>query len=620
MKPPERQRPLMPMMGGGWGRNLGIPAEKPKNFQATAGRLMRYFLPYKWPLVFVVISTILGTGFSILGPRIMGNITTKLYQGLVRQTHGTGNIDFAAISHLLAILSGLYILSAAFTYFPRYIMAHVAQKSIYDLRQQLDHKLTLLPVSYFDTHAHGDILSRFVNDFDNISSSLQQSLTQIIQAIVTFVGVLVMMVLISPIMTITVALTLPLSFYFTRVIARRSQKFFLWRQTVLGELNGHIEEMYTGHQVVKAFSREPEAISRFTEINQRLYEATWKAQFITSVIMPVMNFISNLGYVFVSVVGGILVTLRRIQIGDILAFIQYSRQFSQPITQLSSISNVIQSAIASAERVFEVLDAPEETEIAEPRHLAHITGSIQFDHVSFGYTPNHPVINDLTLDIESGHTVAIVGETGAGKTTLVNLLMHFYDVTEGSIRIDGVDIRFIPRRELHHLLGMVLQDTWLFHGTIRDNIAYGKTGASEEEIIAAAKTAQVHHFVQTLPEGYDTVLNEEAANISAGQKQLLTIARAILADPPILILDEATSSVDTRTEVLIQRAMDHLMRGRTSLVIAHRLSTIQDANRIVVMDQGRIHEEGTHTELLKRQGIYWRLYRSQYAHQEEVSL
>ncbi len=615
----QSSRPFRPMMGGGWGGQLGNPVEKPKNFRNTAGRLLRYFLPYKWALAFVVVSTILGTGFGILAPRIMGLITTQLYQGLLRQVHGTGNIDFSVISHWLVILAALYIISSAFTYFPRYIMAHVAQKSVYDLRQELDHKLSRLPVSYFDTHAHGDILSRFVNDFDNISSTLQQSLTQIIQGIVSFVGVFVMMLLISPVMTITVLLTVPLSFYFTRIIARRSQKFFSRRQTVLGELNGHIEEMYTGHQVVKAFNREAEAIERFTEINERLYEATWKAQFITSIIMPIMTLIGNLGYVFVSVVGGVLVTLRRIPIGDILAFIQYTRQFSQPITQLSSISNVIQSAIASAERVFEVLDAPEETPVSEPHHLTQVQGFIEFDHVSFAYTPNHPVINDLSLHIEPGSTMAIVGETGAGKTTLVNLLMRFYDATEGSIFIDGVDTRLISRHELHHLLGMVLQDTWLFHGTIRENIAYGKVEATDEEIISAAKTAQVDHFVQTLPEGYDTVLNEEAANISAGQKQLLTIARAILADPPVLILDEATSSVDTRTEALIQLAMDRLMQGRTSLVIAHRLSTIQDADHILVLDQGRIHEQGTHEELLKHHGLYWQLYHSQYAHQEDFA-
>ncbi len=388
---------------------------------------------------------------------------------------------------------------------------------------------------------------------------------------------------------------------------------------MLGELNGHIEEMYTGHQVVKAFNREPEAIQRFSEINDRLYSATWKAQFATSIIMPVMNFLSNLSYVFVSVVGAILVTMGRIQIGAILAFIQYSRQFSQPITQLSSISNVIQSAIASAERVFEVLDAPEEPQILDPHHLCQVQGAIEFDHVSFGYVSGHPVIRDMTLNIKPGQRIAVVGESGAGKTTLVNLLMHFYNVITGSIRIDGVDIRFIPRPELHHVLGMILQDTWLFHGTIRDNIAYGQPEATNEKILAAAKTAQVHHFIQTLPQGYDTVLNEEAINISSGQKQLLTIARAIMVNPPILILDEATSSVDTRAEVLIQLAMDHLMQGRTSLIIAHRLSTIQDADHIVVMEKGRIREQGTHLELCQLRGYYWQLYRSQYAHPEDLS-
>lgn len=622
MSTPNNPRSPLPMMGGGrhgWG-NWSQPGEKPKHFRHTANRLMAYFWPYKWSLLLVVVTTILGTVFQIFGPRVMGTITTLLYQGWIRKTHRLGGINFVAIWHLLALLAGLYVFSALLSYLPRYIMAHVSQRSVYDLRQQLDRKLARLPIGYFDSHPHGDILSRFVNDFDNISSTLQQSLTQVIQAIVTFVGVVIMMLTISPIMTLTVVLTLPLSFYFTQIIAKRSQKFFLLRQTVLGELNGHIEEMYTGHLVVKAFAREQEAITRFTEINDRLYDATWKAQFITSIIMPIMNFISNLGYVFVSVVGGVLVTQGRIQIGDILAFIQYARQFSQPITQLSSISNIIQSTLASAERVFDILDTPEEDQPLNPAHVDLVDGQVTFDHVDFGYSGNHLVIHDWNLHIDPGETVAIVGPTGAGKTTIVNLLMRFYNVIHGTIQIDGVDIQDIPRHELHQMLGMVLQDTWLFHGTIRDNIAYGKLNATEEDIMAAAKMAQVDHFVRTLPDGYDTVLNEEAANISAGQKQLLTIARAILADPSILILDEATSSVDTRTELLIQQAMDQLMTGRTSLVIAHRLSTIQGADLIVVMDAGRIVEQGTHQELLRRRGFYWNLYQSQYMYQKGARL
>ncbi|PSR26766.1 MAG: ABC transporter [Sulfobacillus thermosulfidooxidans] len=610
-----RPRPFMPLIGSGghgWGQNFAIPREKPQHFRATLMRLMTYLLPYKWSLTFVVLSSIIGTVFTIFGPRIMGIITTQLYQDFLHKMHGLPGINFMVIEHWLFILSALYVISALLNYLPRYLMAHVAQKSVFDLRQQLDHKLSRLPVSYFDTHPHGDILSRFVNDFDNISSTLQQSLTQIIQALITFIGVIVMMLTISPLMTLTVILTLPLSFYFTRIIAKRSQKYFALRQSILGQLNGHIEEMYTGHHVIKAFAREHDAIRHFDEVNEQLYEASWKAQFMTSIIMPLMTFISNLGYVFVSVTGAILVTQRRLQIGDILAFIQYARQFSQPINQLSGISNVIQSTMASAERVFDLLDAPEELSLTEIASVNAIQGHVQFDHVSFGYTPHHLIIRDFTLDVEPGQMIAIVGPTGAGKTTVVNLLMRFYDVTQGSIRIDGIDIRHMRRDDLHQLLGMVLQDTWLFHGTIRENIAYGKPGAPDSAIIAAAQQAQADHFIRTLPQGYDTVLNEEAINISGGQKQLLTIARAILADPPILILDEATSNVDTRTELLIQRAMDQLLKGRTSFVIAHRLSTIHHADRIVVMNAGSIVEQGTHHELLRRRGFYWDLYHSQY--------
>ncbi|WP_053958864.1 ABC transporter ATP-binding protein [Sulfobacillus thermosulfidooxidans] len=610
-----RPRPFMPMIGSGghgWSQNFAIPSEKPQNFRATLMRLMTYLFPYKWSLIFVVLSSILGTVFAIFGPRIMGIITTQLYQGFLHKMHGLPGVNFVTIGHWLFVLAGLYIISALFNYLPRYIMAHVTQKSVFDLRQQLDHKLSRLRVSYFDTHPHGDILSRFINDFDNISSTLQQSLTQILQGLITFIGIIVMMLTISPIMTLTVIVTLPLSFYFTRIIAKRSQKYFALRQSILGQLNGHIEEMYTGHHVVKAFAREDEAIRHFDQINDQLYEATWKAQFITSIIMPLMNFISNLGYVLVSVTGAILVTQRQLQIGDILAFIQYARQFSQPINQLSGISNVIQSTMASAERIFDLLDAPEESSWTHVAFVNPIQGHVQFDHVGFGYTPHHLIIRDFTLDVEPGQMIAIVGPTGAGKTTVVNLLMRFYDVSQGSIRIDGRDIRQIRRDELHQLLGMVLQDTWLFHGTIRENIAYGKPDAPDSAIRDAAQKAQADHFIRTLPQGYDTVLNEEAINISGGQKQLLTIARAILANPPILILDEATSNVDTRTELLIQRAMDQLLKGRTSFVIAHRLSTILNADRIVVMNAGSIVEQGTHQELLRRHGFYWNLYHSQY--------
>ncbi len=604
-----------PGVFGGGPQGMAMIVQKPKNFKGTFMRLLRYFRPYAFRLALVLVATILGTIFSILSPKIMGNATTDLFDGISRKLRGLpgGGVNFHQIGHLVMILAGLYLFSSLFNYFQQYVMAGVAQRAVYDLRKQVNDKLTRLPISYFDTHPHGEIMSRFVNDFDNISSTLQQSLTQLIQSVVTFLGVIVMMLTISPLMTLTVVITLPLSIYATKTIAVRSQTYFLSRQRRLGELNGHIEEMYTGHQIVKAYGHEDEALAKFDEINERLYESTWKAQFITGIIMPVMNFISNIGYVLVSVIGGILVIRKRIQIGDILAFIQYARQFSQPITQLSSISNVIQSTMASSERVFEILDEPEqEPDAANAVTLTAPAGRIQFEHVTFRYQPDTPLIEDMNLDVQPGQMAAIVGPTGAGKTTLVNLMMRFYELSGGRILIDGTDITQLSRDYLHHLFGMVLQDTWLFNGTIRANIAYGREGATEDEVVEAARAAQADHFIRTLPEGYDTVLNEEASNISQGQKQLLTIARAILADPAILILDEATSSVDTRTEILIQQAMDHLMKGRTSFVIAHRLSTIQDADVILVMNHGKVVEQGTHQQLLDLGGFYADLYNSQF--------
>jgi ATP-binding cassette subfamily B protein len=499
-----------------------------------------------------------------------------------------------------------------------YLMAGVSQRVVYEIRREVMEKLERLPVTYFDTHPHGEVMSRFVNDFDNISSTLQQSLVGTITAVVTFLGVIVMMLSISTILTVVVAVTLPLSFAVTRGVARRSQKFFLERQRELGRLNGHVEEMYTGHVIVKAFGHEQRAIGEFEDINRRLYVWTWKAQFMTGIIMPLMNVIGNLGYVLVSVIGGILVTRRRIQIGDIQAFIQYARLFSQPITQLSSISNQIQSALASSERVFEILDETEETPESEP--AKHVSGerTVAFDHVSFRYRADRPLIEDLDIHVQAGEMVAIVGPTGAGKTTLVNLLMRFYDLDGGRIIVGGTDITRLPRSELRRQFGMVLQDTWLFYGTIRDNIAYGREEASEEEIVRAAQAAHADHFIRTQPDGYDTLLNEEASNISQGQRQLITIARAFLADPPMLILDEATSSVDTRTEMAIQRGMKSLMHGRTSFVIAHRLSTIREADHILVMNHGRLVEQGTHAELISRGGFYADLYQSQFEGREEV--
>lgn len=615
-----------PMMGRGPGFGGGGPAgmlgpvQKPKNFKGTFLRLISYFRPYKYRLILVFLATILSTVFTIFSPKLMGDATTDLFNGVVQRLKGVpgGGVDFAQILHLIEILGFLYIFSSLLSYVQQYVMAGVAQRAVYDLRKKVNDKLSRLPVKYYDSHPHGEILSRFVNDFDNISSTLQQSLTQLISAIITFVGVFVMMLTISPLMTLTVVLTLPLSFVVTKMIATRSQKFFMRRQQTLGELNGHIEEMFTGHQVVKAFGYEDKAKAQLAEMNERYYEAAWKAQFVTGIIMPLMNFIGNIGYVLVSVIGGILVTYKRIQIGDILAFIQYSRQFSQPINQLSSISNVIQSTLASSERVFEILDEPEELDAFEEGYavantVGAIQGRVQFEGVSFRYSEEEPLIDDMNLDVAPGQTVAIVGPTGAGKTTLINLLMRFYELNDGKITVDGMDITEMRRDDLRNVFGMVLQDTWLFHGTIRDNIAYGREGATEEEVVEAAKAAFADHFIRTLPDGYDTVLNEEASNISQGQKQLLTIARAILANPSILILDEATSSVDTRTEVHIQQAMNRLMHGRTSFVIAHRLSTIRDADCILVMNHGHIVEQGTHEELLARNGFYADLYNSQFA-------
>jgi len=601
--------------GGGGPMGMAMPVEKPKNAKSTLMRLLSYFRPHWLKLLFVFFAAVLSTIFTIWSPKILGHITTDLFDGIMQKLHHVpgGGVDFTRILQLLLLLGGVYVLSSLFGYLQQYVMAGVAQRTVYTLRLQVMDKMTRLPVSYFDSHPHGEILSRFVNDFDNISSTLQQSLTQAITSVVTFLGVIVMMLSISWIMTVVIALTLPLSFVVTRTIAKQAQAHFLRRQQRLGEINGHIEEMYTGHSIVKAFGREEYSLSTFNEINERLYESSWKAQFVTGIIMPLMGFIGNIGYVLVSVIGGVLVIRGSIQIGDIQAFIQYARQFSQPITQMASISNNIQSALASAERVFELLDATEEApDQADPVRLPSPKGDVAFDHVSFGYTPEKPLITEMNIDVKSGETVAIVGPTGAGKTTLVNLLMRFYDVDQGQITVDGYNISRFTRKDLRHLFGMVLQDTWLFNGTVAENIGYGRTGASLEEIIDAAKAAFADHFIRTLPEGYDTVLNEEASNISQGQRQLLTIARAILADPPMLILDEATSSVDTRTEIHIQNAMQNLMKGRTSFVIAHRLSTIREASIILVMNHGRVVEQGTHESLLAAGGFYAELYESQF--------
>ncbi|MED5020034.1 ABC transporter ATP-binding protein [Paenibacillus chibensis] len=602
-------RPAGPRHPGGHPGQM-MPAEKAKDFKGSLKRLLGYLRPRRMTLAVIFLMAILSTVFSIVSPKILGKATTKLFEGIMVPG---ASIDFHYISEILLILIGLYLFSALFSYFQQYLMAGVAQRVVYDMREQINSKLSRLPLKYFDSKTHGEILSRATNDVDNISTTLQQSLTQLITSIVTLVGVIVMMLTISPWMTLILIVTLPLSFIAIRMIASRSQKHFMGQQRSLGQLNGHVEEMYTGHKIVKAFGREDESMAAFNEINDKLYHSGWRAQFISGIIMPMMSFIGNIGYVLVCVVGGIFVTNKTITIGDVQAFIQYARQFTQPIMQTANIANIIQSTIASAERVFELLDEKEEVpEALEPVVLEDPKGAVRFEHVKFGYKEDEPLIEDMNINVQPGQTIAIVGPTGAGKTTLINLLMRFYELNDGAITIDGVNITEMKRSNLRSIFGMVLQDTWLFNGTIKENIAYGRSGVTEEEVIQAAKAAHADHFIRTLPDGYETVLNEEASNISQGQKQLLTIARAILADPSILILDEATSSVDTRTEVYIQRAMNDLMKGRTSFVIAHRLSTIRDANLILVMNNGSVIEQGTHEELLAANGFYADLYNSQF--------
>jgi ATP-binding cassette, subfamily B, multidrug efflux pump len=606
-------------MGGGPAGSLSRPVEKAKDFKGTFLRLLGYFLPQKYRLMIVLITAILGTVFNIAGPKILGLATTKLFAGLLGKYqalvhHQTApGIDFGYIGHVLLILLALYLISAVFMYTQQYIMAGVAQRTVYSLRKDVDEKLSRLPLKFFDSRTHGEILSRAVNDMDNISTTLQQSVTQLISSAVTLIGVIILMLTISWVLSLVIVLTLPLSLLVTMGIAKRSQNYFRDQQRSLGHLNGHVEEMYTGHKIVKAFGHEKKAIDEFTKFNEQLYEAGWRAQFVSGIIMPLMRFVGNLGYVIVSVAGGIMVTQGTISIGDVQAFIQYAQQFTMPITQLANIANVIQSTMASAERIFELLDEEEEVPEAKvAKVIEEPRGAVQFEHVKFGYKPDNILMEDMNIDVQPGQMIAIVGPTGAGKTTLVNLLMRFYEVNGGQILVDGINIADLKRGELRRTFGMVLQDTWLFHGTIHDNIAYGREGASDEEIIQAAKAANADHFIRTLPEGYKTELNEEATNISQGQKQLLTIARAFLADPNILILDEATSSVDTRTEIQIQKAMGELMKGRTSFVIAHRLSTIRDADLILVMNHGSIIEKGTHEELLAQHGFYADLYNSQF--------
>ncbi len=598
--------PIRPRRGS---KHSIAPGEKPKKFKKTLRRLVTYLKPYKILLTFVMITSIVSTIFNVLSPKLLGDATTSIFSSVMS---GTG-IDFPVLKKILLSLFGLYVLSSLFAYLQQYLMAGIAQRTTAELRKEVNEKLSRLPLSYYDQHSHGDLLSRVINDIDNINHSIQQALSQMIRSVITIIGTIVMMLVISPILTLVVLITFPLSVLMIRFVTSISQKHFIQQQSELGQLNGHIEEVFTGHQVVKAFGHEKAVLAQFDEINYRLYKSGWKAQFMSGMMMPLMTFVGNLGYVFVSIVGGLLVLNGQIRIGDVQAFIQYSHQLSQPMTQAAGIANMIQTALASAERVFALLDEPEEKEEKQASvDLERLKGRVTFEHVSFGYEKGKRIIHNLNVEVTPGQKVAIVGPTGAGKTTIIQLLMRFYELDEGKIFIDGLDISHLSRKQVRSLFGMVLQDTWLFNGTIRENIAYGKKGATEQEIIAAAKSAYADEFIHTLPDGYDTVLSEDASNISQGQRQLITIARAILANPKMLILDEATSSVDTRTEMNIQRAMNDLMVGRTSFIIAHRLSTIRDADVILVMKDGKIIEKGSHTDLMKKNGFYADLYKSQF--------
>ena len=606
-------------------RGPGVPVEKAKDFKGSIGKLARYMSEYKLALVFVVIFAITSTVFNIIGPKLMGNATTEIFNGIIAKVNGTGDVNFDTLGAILLLLIGFYLISSICSFIQGWLMTGVSQKVSYRLRKELIAKINRLPMNYFDRSTNGEALSRVTNDVDTLAQNLNQSITQLVTSITTIIGVLVMMLSISPLMTLVAILILPVSLALVLIVVKISQKYFKSQQEYLGHINGQVEEVYGGHNIIKAFNREERVIKDFDEANDVLYKSAWKSQFFSGIMMPVMTFVGNLGYVGVAVLGGFLAANGTIMVGDILSFIQYVKNFTQPITQLAQVSSMLQSTAAAAERVFEFLAEDEEEQCAKEHAMLtdtsgnirnvttlDITGDVTFEHVRFGYNPEKIIINDFSANVKQGQKIAIVGPTGAGKTTIVKLLMRFYELNGGRILIDGYDIADFDRSELRELFGMVLQDTWLFKGSIMENIRYGKLDATDEEVIAAAKAAHVDHFIRTLPGGYDMELNEEASNVSQGQKQLLTIARAILANNKILILDEATSSVDTRTEIQIQKAMDNLMKGRTSFVIAHRLSTIKDADLILVLKDGDIIEQGSHEELLGKNGFYAELYNSQF--------
>lgn len=604
---------------GPMGRRRGMSGEKAKDFKGAMLRLLKYMERYKFRLILMVIFAIGGTVFNIIGPKILGKATTELYSGLISKINGGSGIDFDKIIKILFGVMCLYVVSSVLSFIQGFIMTGISNDVTYNLRKDISKKINKIPMKYFESRTHGEILSRITNDVDTLQTGINQSVTQLITSTTTLIGVLVMMLSINVWMTLAALLILPVSMFIISKVMKHSQKYFQDQQKYLGEVNGQVEEIYSGHTVVKAFNKEDDVINEFEKTNEKLYSSAWRSQFFSGIMMPIMQFVGNLGYVMVALLGGFMVIKNKIEVGDVQAFFQYIRNFTQPIQQIAQVTNMLQSSAAASERVFEFLDVEEEDQMAEdPVSVNQIEGNVSFEHISFGYDPSKIIVHDFNADVKAGQKVAIVGPTGAGKTTMIKLLMRFYDVNSGEICIDGHNVKDFNRMELREMFGMVLQDTWLFHGTIMENIRYGRLDATDEEVIAAAKAAHAHHFIMSQPGGYQMELNEETSNISQGQKQLLTIARAILADNKIMILDEATSSVDTRTEERIQKAMDNLMKGRTSFVIAHRLSTIRDADLILVMKDGDIIEQGTHESLLAKNGFYANLYNSQFEKMETV--